>query len=69
MLLHSLQTFHEREDVAMVVVVLPHEHVGDPPPWLFRTTPSACFFRSVDANAAIRFAAASRISLKTSRLS
>ena len=36
MLLHSLQIFHEREDVAMVVVVLPHEHVGDPPPWLFQ---------------------------------
>ncbi|MEO8193893.1 MAG: 2-C-methyl-D-erythritol 4-phosphate cytidylyltransferase [Gemmatimonadales bacterium] len=36
MLLHSLQTFQERDDVAMVVVVLPHEHVGDPPPWLFQ---------------------------------
>jgi 2-C-methyl-D-erythritol 4-phosphate cytidylyltransferase len=36
MLLHSLQIFHEREDVAMVVVVLPFEHVGDPPPWLFQ---------------------------------
>jgi 2-C-methyl-D-erythritol 4-phosphate cytidylyltransferase len=36
MLLHSLQTFQQREDVAMVVVVLPHEHVGDPPPWLFQ---------------------------------
>lgn len=36
MLLHSLQIFHEREDVAMVVVVLPYEHVGDPPPWLFQ---------------------------------
>ena len=36
MLLHSVQTFQEREDVGMVVVVLPHEHVGDPPPWLFQ---------------------------------
>lgn len=36
MLLHSVQTFHQREDVAMVVVVLPFEHVGDPPPWLFQ---------------------------------
>ncbi len=36
MLLHSLQTFQLRADVAMVVVVLPHEHVGDPPPWLFQ---------------------------------
>jgi 2-C-methyl-D-erythritol 4-phosphate cytidylyltransferase len=36
MLLHSVQAFQEREDVAMVVVVLPHEHVGDPPPWLFQ---------------------------------
>ena len=36
MLLHSIQIFQEREDVALVVVVLPHEHVGDPPPWLFQ---------------------------------
>ena len=36
MLLHSVQTFQEREDVAMVVVVLPFKHVGDPPPWLFQ---------------------------------
>lgn len=36
MLLHSVQAFQERPDVAMVVVVLPHEHVGDPPPWLFQ---------------------------------
>ena len=36
MLLHSLQLFQQREDVGMVVVVLPHEHVGDPPPWLFQ---------------------------------
>lgn len=36
MLLHSLQLFHQRDDVGMVVVVLPHEHVGDPPPWLFQ---------------------------------
>jgi 2-C-methyl-D-erythritol 4-phosphate cytidylyltransferase len=36
MLLHSLQTAQQREDVGMVVVVLPHEFVGDPPPWLFQ---------------------------------
>ncbi|HEX2724174.1 MAG TPA: 2-C-methyl-D-erythritol 4-phosphate cytidylyltransferase, partial [Gemmatimonadaceae bacterium] len=26
----------ECEDVGVVVVVLPHAHVGDPPPWLFQ---------------------------------
>ena len=36
MLLHGLQLFQQRQDVGMVVVVLPHEHVGDPPPWLFQ---------------------------------
>jgi len=36
MLLHSLQRFQERADVAMVVCVLPREHVGDPPPWIFQ---------------------------------
>lgn len=36
MLLHSLQTFQERTDVAMVVVVLPKKYAGDPPPWLFQ---------------------------------
>ena len=36
MLLHSVQIFQERPDVGMVVVVLPHEHVGDPPTWLFQ---------------------------------
>jgi 2-C-methyl-D-erythritol 4-phosphate cytidylyltransferase len=36
MLLHSVQTFQQRGDVAMVVVVLPFDHVGDPPPWLFQ---------------------------------
>lgn len=36
MLLHSLQLFQQRDDVGMVVVVLPFEHVGDPPPWLFQ---------------------------------
>ena len=36
MLLHSLQTFQERPDVAMVVVVLPRKYAGDPPPWLFQ---------------------------------
>ena len=36
MLLHSVQLFQQRDDVGMVVVVLPFEHVGDPPPWLFQ---------------------------------
>ncbi len=36
MLLHSVQAFQERSDVCMVVVVLPREHAGDPPPWLFQ---------------------------------
>ncbi len=36
MLLHSVQIFQQRADVGMVVVVLPYEHAGDPPPWLFQ---------------------------------
>ena len=36
MLLHSVQKFQARDDVAMVVVVLPFDHVGDPPAWLFQ---------------------------------
>jgi 2-C-methyl-D-erythritol 4-phosphate cytidylyltransferase len=36
MLLHSVQTFQQRKDVAMVVCVLPKAFVGDPPPWLFQ---------------------------------
>jgi 2-C-methyl-D-erythritol 4-phosphate cytidylyltransferase len=36
MLLHSVQTFMERSDVAAVVCVLPREYAGDPPPWLFQ---------------------------------
>jgi len=36
MLLHSVQAFHSRRDVAMVVCVLPKAFVGDPPPWLFQ---------------------------------
>ena len=36
MLLHSVQAFHARQDVAMVVCVLPKAFVGDPPPWLFQ---------------------------------
>jgi 2-C-methyl-D-erythritol 4-phosphate cytidylyltransferase len=39
MLLHSLQTFQARSDVAMVVCVLPREFVGDPPPWIFQSDP------------------------------
>ena len=37
MLLHSLQLFHERRDVAMVVCVLPRQYAGDPPPWIFQS--------------------------------
>lgn len=36
MLLHSLQTFQARADVAMVVCVLPQRYAGDPPPWIFQ---------------------------------
>jgi 2-C-methyl-D-erythritol 4-phosphate cytidylyltransferase len=36
MLLHSVQAFQQRQDVAMVVCVLPKAFVGDPPPWLFQ---------------------------------
>ena len=36
MLLHSLQTFMARPDVAMVVCVLPRAYAGDPPPWIFQ---------------------------------
>ena len=36
MLLHSLQRFQQRPDVAMVVCVLPRQYVGDPPPWIFQ---------------------------------
>ena len=37
MLLHSIQTFQARPDVAMVVCVLPRDQVGDPPPWIFQS--------------------------------
>jgi len=37
MLLHSLQRFHERRDVVMVVCVLPRQYAGDPPPWIFQS--------------------------------
>ena len=36
MLLHSVQEFQRRVDVAMVVCVLPRRYAGDPPPWLFQ---------------------------------
>jgi 2-C-methyl-D-erythritol 4-phosphate cytidylyltransferase len=36
MLLHSVQRFQARPDVAMVVCVLPRSASGDPPPWLFQ---------------------------------
>jgi len=37
MLLHSIQTFQARPDVAIVACVLPRSHVGDPPPWMFQS--------------------------------
>ena len=36
MLLHSVQLFQLRADVAIVVVVLPKAYAADPPPWLFQ---------------------------------
>ncbi len=36
MLLHSIQRFMERPDVALVVAVLPRAYAGDPPPWIFQ---------------------------------
>jgi 2-C-methyl-D-erythritol 4-phosphate cytidylyltransferase len=36
MLLHSVQRFQARPDVAVVVCVLPRAVAGDPPPWLFQ---------------------------------
>jgi 2-C-methyl-D-erythritol 4-phosphate cytidylyltransferase len=36
MLLHSVQQFMARQDVASVVCVLPPRYAGDPPPWLFQ---------------------------------
>ena len=36
MLLHSLQEFQQRADVALVVCVLPRGYVADPPPWIFQ---------------------------------
>lgn len=36
MLLHSIQAFHRRADVAQVVAVLPRPVAGDPPPWIFQ---------------------------------
>lgn len=35
-LLHSVQAFMARPDVATVVVVLPKAYAADPPPWLFQ---------------------------------
>jgi 2-C-methyl-D-erythritol 4-phosphate cytidylyltransferase len=37
MLLHSLQLFHGRSDVALVVCVLPRQYAADPPPWIFQS--------------------------------
>lgn len=37
MLLHSIQAFQRRPDVAQVVAVLPRSFAGDPPPWIFQS--------------------------------
>jgi 2-C-methyl-D-erythritol 4-phosphate cytidylyltransferase len=37
MLLHTVQLFQQREDVCMVVAVLPKRYAGDPPPWIFQS--------------------------------
>ena len=37
MLLHSLQEFQQRNDVALVVCVIPRDFVADPPPWIFQS--------------------------------
>ncbi len=37
MLLHSLQEFQQRSDVALVVCVIPRGYVADPPPWIFQS--------------------------------
>ena len=37
MLLHSLQEFQQRPDVALVVCVIPRNYVADPPPWIFQS--------------------------------
>ena len=36
MLMHSVQTFMAHPAVCAVVVVLPRQYAGDPPPWLFQ---------------------------------
>jgi 2-C-methyl-D-erythritol 4-phosphate cytidylyltransferase len=36
MLLHSVRLFQQRQDVGMVVCVLPRDRAGDPPPWLLQ---------------------------------
>lgn len=36
MLLHGIQAFHRRGDVAQVIAVLPRSVAGDPPPWIFQ---------------------------------
>lgn len=36
MLLHSVQAFQARSDVALVIAVLPRRFAADPPPWLFQ---------------------------------
>jgi 2-C-methyl-D-erythritol 4-phosphate cytidylyltransferase len=37
MLLHSIQAFERRPDVAQIVAVLPRSYAGDPPPWIFQS--------------------------------
>jgi 2-C-methyl-D-erythritol 4-phosphate cytidylyltransferase len=37
LLLHSVEIFQKRKDVALIICVLPRSHAADPPPWLFQT--------------------------------
>lgn len=36
MLLHSVEAFQRRTDVALVIAVLPRSFAADPPPWMFQ---------------------------------
>lgn len=60
MLMHSLQTFQQRADVAMVVVVLPKQYAGDPRHGYSSVTPSECSFRWAAASGVTRFVTGSR---------
>ncbi len=67
MLLHSVQAFQRRADVALVVCVLPRSHAGDPPPWLFQCDVDRLLVSVGGANAATRCGADSRTCLTRRR--